>query len=254
MDGDAINGVPEREPVASFRHSLVFVAIVAIVVAAGYAAQHRQVAGGGLAESHAHVIPIYVSAAVLDWLLLWFAWSGIRRRGGTFGSVIRGRWASGLDVARDVGIAALAWGVMSLAGMGMERLLGHGQEKSLDILLPRTLLEVLVWIATSASAGFCEEFVFRGYVQRQLFAFSGSAAVARARPGGRIRRDARVPGVAARRPDRGPRPPLRSPGGMAEDPEGRDGGPCVDRRVVGLARRCPLPVGSEARPCESPLS
>lgn len=178
MAGNAINGVPEREPVASFRHSLVFVAIVAIVVAAGYAAQHRQVAGGGLAESHAHVIPIYVSAAALDWLLLWFAWSGIRTRGGTFGSVIRGRWASGLDVARDVGIAALAWGVMSLAGMGMERLLGHGQEKSLDILLPRTLLEVLVWIATSASAGFCEEFVFRGYVQRQLFALGGNAAVA----------------------------------------------------------------------------
>jgi uncharacterized protein len=178
VDGDAINGRPEREPVASFRHSLVFVAIVAIVVAAGYAAQHRQVAGGGLAESHAHVIPIYVSAAALDWLLLWFAWSGIRRRGGTFGSVIRGRWASGLDVARDVGIAALAWGVMSLAGLGMERLLGHGQEKSLDIPLPRTLLEVLVWIATSASAGFCEEFVFRGYVQRQLLALSGSGPVA----------------------------------------------------------------------------
>ena len=180
MNGDAVNGGPEHEPVASLRHSLVFVAIVAAVVAAGYAAQHRQVAGGGLAESHAHVIPIYVSAAVLDWLLLWFAWRGIRRRGGTFGSVIRGRWASGLDVARDVGIAALAWGVMLLVGLGMARLLGlgHGHEKSLEILLPRTLMEVLVWIATSASAGFCEEFVFRGYVQRQLLALSGSAAVA----------------------------------------------------------------------------
>ncbi len=178
MDGDAINGVPEHPPVASLRHSLVFVAIAAIVTAAGYAAQQRQVAGGGLAESHAHVIPIYVSAAALDWLLLWFAWRGIRRRGGTFGSVIRGRWASGFDVARDVGIAALAWGVMLVAGLGVERLLGHGQEKSLEVLLPRTLLEILVWIATSASAGFCEEFVFRGYVQRQLLALGDSAAVA----------------------------------------------------------------------------
>jgi membrane protease YdiL (CAAX protease family) len=48
----------------------------------------------------------------------------------------------------------------------------------LDILLPRTALEVVCWIGTSASAGFCEEFVFRGYVQRQLLALSQSTWVA----------------------------------------------------------------------------
>jgi len=48
----------------------------------------------------------------------------------------------------------------------------------MDILLPRTMLEVAVWIVTSVSAGFCEEFVFRGYVQRQLLGLSQRASVA----------------------------------------------------------------------------
>ncbi len=60
----------------------------------------------------------------------------------------------------------------------MGSILGQGPEKTLDILLPQTPLEVIVWILTSASAGFCEEFVFRGYVQRQLLALSNSTVAA----------------------------------------------------------------------------
>jgi membrane protease YdiL (CAAX protease family) len=168
----------DRTPVASRVHSLIFVGIAAAVAIAGYAAQHRQVAGGGIAASHAHVIPVYVSAAALDWLLLFFAWSGIRKHGGSFASVIRGRWASARDVLRDVALAALAWGVISGADLGIAALLGHGNAKSLDILLPRRPLEVGVWIFVCVTAGFCEEFVFRGYVQRQLLALSGSMPAA----------------------------------------------------------------------------
>jgi uncharacterized protein len=40
--------------------------------------------------------------------------------------------------------------------------------------LPQSFLEVLVWIATCATAGICEEMVFRGYLQHQLHAFTGS--------------------------------------------------------------------------------
>ena len=35
-----------------------------------------------------------------------------------------------------------------------------------------------VWIAVSLTAGFCEEAVFRGYLQKQFHALTGSAAVA----------------------------------------------------------------------------
>lgn len=178
MNREAAVARRKPEPVAGYRHSLAFLGIVAVVVIAGYAAQQRQVAGGELVESHAHVIPIYVSVTVMDWLLLLFTWKGIRRRGGTFGALIRGRWTNGREILTDLGLAVLFWGVMGLAGWGMRGLLGPGQEKSLNILLPRTPLEVGAWLATSASAGFCEEFVFRGYVQLQLLALSRKTWIA----------------------------------------------------------------------------
>jgi len=37
------------------------------------------------------------------------------------------------------------------------------------VLLPRTLAEKVLWIALSLSAGFCEEFVYRGYLLQRFF-------------------------------------------------------------------------------------
>ena len=174
MNPEAIIEGQEQQPVASYWHSLGFLGIVAAVLAMGYAAQHRQVAGGGLVETHAHVLPIYLSVTFMNWMLVFFVWKGVRRSGGTFSSLIRGRWSNGREILRDLGIAVLFWGVMLAVAYGMEALLGQGHEKTLNILLPRTGLEVCAWFLTSASAGFCEEFVMRGYVQRQLLALSQS--------------------------------------------------------------------------------
>jgi len=178
VDDKAGTQAQGRSRIASARHSLIFVGIVAVVTAAGYAAQRRPVAGGGIAASHDHVIPIYLSAAVLDWLLLLFTWRGIQSHGVGLGSVIRGRWTSARDVVRDLVLAALAWGTIAAAAMGVKALVGHGHEKTLGVLLPRTALEVVVWLFVCVTAGFCEELVFRGYVQRQLLAFTGSVTAA----------------------------------------------------------------------------
>ena len=162
----------EPKPVASYRHSLLFLGIATAVVFAGYSAQHRPKSGGDLVESHAHVIPIYVSLIALDWLLLFFTWKGVRQYGGTLRALVGGRWTSGCQVLRDLMIAALFWGVWLLAGWAMNAVLGTGHEKSLNNLFPQTPLEVGVWFLVSVTAGFCEEFVFRGYVQSQLLALS----------------------------------------------------------------------------------
>jgi len=177
MKREGAAGNVRPQPVAGYRHSALFLGIVAAVTAAGYAAQRRPTAGG-LVDTHAQAIPLYLSAAALDWLLLFFVWRGIHRRGVTFGSLIQGRWANAREVLRDLGLAALFWGFLLAAAWGLDRLPLPAEAKSLDVLLPRSVLEVAVWILTSASAGFCEEFVFRGYVQRQLLALSGSTLVA----------------------------------------------------------------------------
>ncbi len=40
--------------------------------------------------------------------------------------------------------------------------------RQLGFLTPATHLELFVWFFLSATAGFCEEIIFRGYLQRQL--------------------------------------------------------------------------------------
>jgi membrane protease YdiL (CAAX protease family) len=167
----------DRNPVANYRHLFIFFGIVAAVAVAGYSAQHRSSSGPDLVGTHAYVIPMYLSVTFMNWLLVFFVWKGIRRRGVSIRSLVQGRWANARDILRDLALAVLFWGILLLAGWGLETILGPGQQKSLGTLFPRTGIEVVVWFLTCASAGFCEEFVFRGYLQRQLLALSGSVPI-----------------------------------------------------------------------------
>jgi hypothetical protein len=41
-------------------------------------------------------------------------------------------------------------------------------------MLPHTNIEVALWMLVAITAGICEEGLFRGYLQRQLIAFTGN--------------------------------------------------------------------------------
>src|SRR5205085_544141 len=47
--------------------------------------------------------------------------------------------------------------------------------KALGFLIPGNAFEVALWIVLSATAGFCEEVIFRGYLQRQFAAVTQRA-------------------------------------------------------------------------------
>jgi uncharacterized protein len=168
--------------IASWRHFIGFLLIAAGVTALGFLAQHAPTGGGhaagGQLASHSKVIPIYVVAILMDWALLYYCLFGVHRRGGSLWALSNGRWTSWRSVAVDLGIALPFWGLWEGAAYGVHWLLGPSSAKSVGSLLPRSLLEVLLWIATSITAGICEEMVFRGYLQRQLHALSGSVVVA----------------------------------------------------------------------------
>jgi membrane protease YdiL (CAAX protease family) len=76
-----------------------------------------------------------------------------------------------------VGIVVPFWVIWEGAAYGVHWLLGPSSAKSVDSLLPKSLLEILIWIATSITAGICEEMAFRGYLQRQFNALSGNVAL-----------------------------------------------------------------------------
>jgi membrane protease YdiL (CAAX protease family) len=50
----------------------------------------------------------------------------------------------------------------------------EAMRKSLGFLAPGTRLELALWFCVSATAGLCEEIIFRGYLQRQFAAMSNS--------------------------------------------------------------------------------
>jgi uncharacterized protein len=166
----------EPGPVASMRHFLGLLFIGVCVVGFGFYAQHSSASGApsGQLAGHGVAIQIYLFAISLDWALFYYCWVGVHRRGGSLWSLTGARWRSWRSVGVDLAITLPFWLIWEGAAYGVSRLLGPSAAKSVDSLLPRSFLEVLLWIATCATAGVCEEMVFRGYLQRQLRAFTGS--------------------------------------------------------------------------------
>jgi membrane protease YdiL (CAAX protease family) len=175
------NGQSRPQQIASWAHLVGLLLIGAGIVALGFLAQHAPSSGGaasGQLASHGKAIPIYLTAIFMDWALLYYCFGGVHYRGGSFWALAGGRWTSWKSVAVDLAIALPFWVIGTGGAYGVSRLLGSGSAKTVDSLLPRSLLEILIWIATSITAGICEEMVFRGYLQRQLHALSGSVVVA----------------------------------------------------------------------------
>lgn len=168
-------------PIAAFSHFMGFLLIGAGVAALGFMAQHApstdHTTSGQLA-SHGHAVQVYLAAICMDWALLYYCWVGVHHRGGTIETLSGGRWPSAKELLTDLAIAVPFWIIWEGAAFGVTYVLGPSSAKTVDSLLPVSLVEVLVWTVTCITAGVCEELAFRGYVQRQLRAFTGSAFIA----------------------------------------------------------------------------
>jgi hypothetical protein len=134
---------------------------------------------GNLKSSHAeHAgahVRIYLATMFYEWLLTAFVWWGLRRSGGSLRELIGGRWRSVGDFFLDIVIAIGVWlgALMMIAlaafAMGMNHASNLGDaQKQIGFLAPQNLREIILWICLSATAGFCEEVLFRGYFQKQF--------------------------------------------------------------------------------------
>jgi membrane protease YdiL (CAAX protease family) len=103
-----------------------------------------------------------------------FIWWGLSRRGIRLSDLIGGKLgAPGL--LRDLG-----WGIafMLIVGVSIHAGLGYllkpTAPKAADQMMPETPSEVILWILLSLTSGFCQEVIFRGYLQRQFSALTRS--------------------------------------------------------------------------------
>jgi membrane protease YdiL (CAAX protease family) len=116
-------------------------------------------------------IPLYLALIAVEFSLVWFVAIGIHARGHTLRELFGQRWRTAFDCAGDLILALVTAGLLRVSGPILYYFLGRWASNT-SFLLPTTLPESIVWIAVSATAGLCEELVFRGYLQRQLWSLT----------------------------------------------------------------------------------
>jgi membrane protease YdiL (CAAX protease family) len=159
---------PEKRRAIPYWHTAALILVLAVFSLLNARGAHLERA----ANSH---VRIYLATIVYEWLLTAYVWWGLRRSGGTLRELIGGRWQSVEDFLLDIAIAAGGWFatllVLAMAALAM----GMNQAGNLDdarrqigFLAPQSALEIVLWVCLSATAGFCEEVLFRGYFQKQF--------------------------------------------------------------------------------------
>jgi hypothetical protein len=169
----------DRRLIAPLWHTGMLVAVLLALAAYGAYGQRHAPTGPQLAERSGSALPLYVSLIAAQWLLLRFVVAGgLRRTGTRLRDLLGERWSSWKDVARDAVIALAVWAAWSALEWIVSQRIGDDSAKEISALLPRGPIEIAVWVTLSLTAGFCEESIFRGYLQRQFQAVTGSAAAA----------------------------------------------------------------------------
>lgn len=164
--------------VAPTWHTILLLVIV-FSFSAFSAIQH---AGGAGRGNHLFT---YLTTIAWEWILVAFVLWGARKRGVTLRTLVGGRWNSPEDALIDVAIAVGFWIVSALilflaaAALGLTDITKfEAAKKAIDVLKPNGTLESVIWVCLSLTAGFCEEVIFRGYVQKQFFAWTRSEIAA----------------------------------------------------------------------------
>jgi len=164
--GQTIVG-PQRRAgaaVAPWWHTALIVLLLVGTSLLGARAAHRGEAG-------AHHVYRYAFGIGAEWGLLLLTWWGLRLKRVGMAELLgfrRGFQA----LAEDVAAAAVFWIAAAIILAAIALVLKatglSAPQKTLMALAPSTPLELLIWMVLSMSAGFCEEFVFRGYFLRQF--------------------------------------------------------------------------------------
>jgi uncharacterized protein len=169
-DGYATKG----RPVAPLWHTVGLMLFLALITYGGVRT-HGTTTKAGPATN---LVQLYMTVMAGEWMLVFYVWRGIRRRGLTLCQLIGGNWSGVSAFGRNIVIAVLFWLVWEGTARAMHLLLGPSETGNVTAMLPRSSVQILVWCLVSCTAGFCEEVLYRGYLQQQFAAWTGSAPAA----------------------------------------------------------------------------
>lgn len=167
-------------PLAPAWHTAALVGLLLAVAITGTllptAAAPNAAINAPSATTLAKISARYLPLLLVNWLLLLYTTRVGRKRSALrdlLGEGTRNLRRSTLDLL--LGIACFA------AIVGAEALftaqVAPGRNAAISSLLPSTGAERLTWLLVAVSVGFCEEVVYRGYLQTQLAAFTHRRAL-----------------------------------------------------------------------------
>lgn len=119
---------------------------------------------------------VYVTVLVFQWLMFAIAYWGLRLRRVSIASLISYRWKGWSGIGRCLLLAAGCWVVTFFAvAQGLDATGMRDPDeirRVVEMIAPRGAVELAIWVSVAATAGFVEEVVFRGYLQRQFSAWT----------------------------------------------------------------------------------
>lgn len=188
---------PPKKGIANIWHMLVFIAVLLVFSYSGSNGQHAGVAKHGRWK-------FYSLTIAWEWVMVLYIWLGTRKRGIGLTNLIGGNekldrllsrgvpeWSTMRDRTRriftlliDTALGFFFWlvaiGVLAAFAkmLGLMRAGANSDfQQKIGFMAPQTGWELFLFLLLSATAGICEEIIFRGYLQRQFAAFTGSAVV-----------------------------------------------------------------------------
>jgi membrane protease YdiL (CAAX protease family) len=130
-----------------------------------------------LGDKPLHLVANYSLSIAYEWILVALVLWGIHLRKVPLRQLLGERKAGGQAWLADIGAALVYWVValslLAVLGNVLVKLPGsHIDPQKIGVvtqkLAPGTPLEMLLFLMLSVSAGFCEELIFRGYLQQQV--------------------------------------------------------------------------------------
>jgi membrane protease YdiL (CAAX protease family) len=163
--------------VASWAHTAVLLSIFVSLALAGGVAQARS-HNRGLAAPRSNVALVYVSLIAAEWALVLYVRRGMRRTQTTITDLLGTSIAERRTLGADALAATLLWSALALIEVAWTHWRGPIDTGTVRPFLAHRPVEIILWIVLSISAGFAEEVVYRGYLQRQFAALTGSVSLA----------------------------------------------------------------------------
>jgi membrane protease YdiL (CAAX protease family) len=170
---------PSGQLLAPVWHTVVLVAL--LLTNSFLTASYMSRAVSHAASSNPHRLRMvqYGATILFELFLLFLVWIGLRLKRTKVRELIGGKWNTPEDFLLEIAIATIFWVVSAAVLVFLGYCLGLADPSQMnDIkeriggLMPQTGAETALWVCLSVTAGFVEEIIFRGYLQRQIGALA----------------------------------------------------------------------------------